>query len=68
MIKISHVMTIYTNNIILCIVYNFVLYVYNIIWNIMKYFRYVLQAKYKENIIELASNSFIYEINEFDVM
>ena len=41
MIKISHVMTIYTNKYILCIVYNFVLYVYTII----VYVKYVLQAK-----------------------
>jgi hypothetical protein len=54
MIKISHVMTLYTN--ILCIVYNFVLYVYFIFLS-MKYFIYVLQAKWLY-IIELASNSF----------
>ena len=30
MIKISHVMTIYTNKILFVYVYNFVLYVYNI--------------------------------------
>jgi hypothetical protein len=54
MIKISHVMTLYTN--ILCIVYNFVLYVYFFFfWK--KYFIYVLQAKWLY-IIELASNSF----------
>lgn len=44
MIKISHVMTIYTNKYVY-VAYNFVLYVYNII-EIMKYVIYVLQAKY----------------------
>jgi hypothetical protein len=47
MIKISHVMTIYTIKLLFFVyVYNFVLYVYNIIYiYIMKYFIYVLQAK-----------------------
>jgi hypothetical protein len=43
MIKISHVMTIYTNKYVY-VVYNFVLYVYNI-KEIMLYVIYVLQAK-----------------------
>lgn len=43
MIKISHVMTIYTNKYVY-VVYNFVFYVYNIIEIIMKYDIYICLA------------------------
>ena len=45
MIKISHVMTVYTIKNHFVYVYNSVSYVYNIIEIIMKYFIYVLQAR-----------------------
>ena len=45
MIKISHVMTVYTIKNHFVYVYNSVSYVYNIIEIIMKYVIYVLQAR-----------------------
>lgn len=68
MIKISHVMTIYTIKNYFVYVYNFVLYVYNIIIIkiIMKYFIYVLQARFIQS--NLPAIHLFFTINEFDVM
>ena len=66
MIKISRVMTVYTIKFICVYVYNSVLYVYDIIEIIMKYFIYVLQARFQRE-SNLPAIHFI-EINEFDVM
>ena len=64
MIKISRVMTIYTIEKSFVYVYITPLYTYTTLYEIMKYFIYVLQARYMYIHIELASNSLIFRKNK----
>lgn len=65
MIKISRVMTIYTIEKSFVYVYITPLYTYTTLYEIMKYFIYVLQARYMYIHIELASNSLIFRKNKW---